>query len=497
MWNIFTPVLEGADEAGHFCHADYIAHRNKLPNLNIPDGCFLVYQPFYYMLLVPVIKAFSFDEFKYQFVTPNPNWKQLRDGEYAQFVHGKGELLFRWNSFELMIHILRLISSAMAVAIFVTAWKVSKVVFKNKLRRNLNLLLFFNPMFLHIFTTLTNVTLVSLLASLFIAIEIIYASGKKPLNLTFLQGVIVGLGLLTKISILGVGLAYTWLFLWQWKKVSESIKFKIQKIAVFIGGTLLIAGWYIYRSLELYGEPLEVNAARPYAGEHHWTLLSELGFLNFWNSFADTVFRTFWSGYGALTVNFPSILNLIILLLVLFITYGAFRFRDKMSEQLKVCFFYFLSVFIALVIVNIRTSSMHAKDLFTGYIPLGFLFSFGLANFASYVKRQATPRLPRLFILILSGYFFANAEVVGTIKWFYQSIGLWGFYEPQSIDIAKTFLRLALKIIILLITYRLLIYLLSKFTLSPKAILNATYALAAFNLLVLALSVYLFYFRFI
>lgn len=497
LWNVFTPVLEGADEAGHFCHAEYIVYRQKLPNLNNPDGCFLVYQPLYYLVLTPIIRLFDFGEGSYRKVEANPKSNLLRDGEYSQFIHTKDELFFRWSSFGIMIHILRLISSAMAIAIFISVWKVSKYVFKKSLNRNLSMLLFFSPMFLHIFTTLTNVVLVTFLTSLFIASEITHAARFKPLKITFLQGVIVGLGLLTKISILGLGFAYAYLFLRRWVKFKETFFSKVKEALIFAAGALIVSGWYIARSVRLYGEPMEVNVAMPYAGKHHWTLLSELGFFNFWNSFADTIFRTFWSGYGALTVNFPPVLNLVLLLITLLTAYGVFKFRRKMNEQLRVCFFYFLSVFIALVIVNIRTSSMHAKDLFTGYVPLAFLFGFGLTNFADYIKKRSIANLPKVLMLATAGYFYARVEVVRLIKWIYESIGLSGFYQPEAIDLAQLLLSLALKIIILLVIYKILIYLFSKVTFSLKTVLNTTIVLAVFNVVVLAVSVYLYYFKFL
>src|SRR3990167_5466116 len=98
LWNVFTPILEGADESGHFCHADYIAHRNKLPNLKINDSCFLWHPPLYYLTLAPFIKIFNRPEFGEKDIKNNPRFAFLRRGEYAQFVHDRNELLFKWNS---------------------------------------------------------------------------------------------------------------------------------------------------------------------------------------------------------------------------------------------------------------------------------------------------------------------------------------------------------------------------------------------------------------
>lgn len=498
LWNIFTPVLEGADESGHFCHAEYIADRGKLPNLNNSDGCFLVYQPFYYLILVPVIKAFNFPEGSYrQQMVVNPRFELLRSGEYAQFVHGKDELFLRWDSFDFMVHLLRVFSSIYALAIFLVAWRVSKYVFKNPINRNLSMLLFFNPMFLHIFTTLTNVVLVTLLASLFIALEITYTARFKPFKITFLQGIIFGLGILTKISILGLGFAYVYLFLRRWVEFKETFSLKVKEALIFAIGALIVSGWYIYRSFKLYGEPLEVNVARPYAGEHHWTLLSQVGFLNFWNSFADTLFRTFWSGYGALTVNFPQVLNVLILPVTLLIAYAIITSRKNLNTYLKISVLYFLSALIVLIIVNIRTSSMHAKDIFIAYIPLAFLFSFGLSEFIKIVKVKKIGFLAPIAILAISFYFWARPEIVSFIKLLYQTIGLSGFYQKEVVDISSTILVLFAKFAALILIYQFVLILFRKITITYRNIYYVSIALFIFNLAVIAVSVYLFYYKFI
>ena len=217
LWNIFTPILEGADEVSHFCHADYIAHRNKLPNLKIMDGCFLWHPPLYYLSLVPSIKLFNLAEYSQNSLLSNPKVNLLRKGEYSQFVHNKKELLFRWTKFQLEIHILRIVSSILAVGIFLMTWKIAKLVFDDKNKRYLSLLLFFNPMFIHIFTTLSNVVLLSFLATVFIYFEIKYAKVGKSIKITFLQGILLGLGFLTKTSMLSLLFAYIFLFFSRWK----------------------------------------------------------------------------------------------------------------------------------------------------------------------------------------------------------------------------------------------------------------------------------------
>lgn len=494
LWNIFTPVLEGADESGHYCHADYIAHRNKLPNLNNNDGCFLVYQPLYYIILVPFIKTFNLPEFSSDTIKQNPHFYLLRDGQYAQFVHDKDEILFRWNKFQILIHLLRIISSLLAIGIFLIAWQASKFTFQSQIHRNLAMLLFFNPMFFHIFTTLTNVVLVTFLASAFIATEIAYLNKRKHAQVIILQGAIIGLGILTKISILPIILAYVILL---FIKPKENIYLKAKEILIVLLSALFVSGWYLQRSLNLYDELLEINAARPYAGEWHWTLLERLGVLNFWNSFADTIFRTFWSGYGGLTINFPSYINLLILVPTLLVVYATLTFYKQANKQIKLALYYSIFVFLGLMVVNLKTSSMHAKDLFTAYIPFAFLMSFGFINLVPDLKKTSFNARGRNLILILSIYFLARNEIVIILKWFLNTIGDHAYVNPPNTNIYIVLFTLIIKIIITYLSFLIIISLFKKMHVNYNFVYKSTLVLSCFNILILIVSTYLFYFKFL
>ncbi len=482
LWNTFIPFLEGADEAGHFCHADYIAHRGKIPNLNIRDGCFLVYQPLYYLTLVPVIKAFGLPELKLSSLAMNPNWDDLRNGQYSQFIHTKHELLFNWGNFQVLIHTLRLISVACGILIFLIAWKVSKIVFADQKYRYLSLILFFNPMFLHIFSTLTNVVLVSLLASGIIGLDLYYLERKKPAKIGFIQGILFGFGIITKINILALMPAYIFLLL----KNRQTFKSKTVEAFLMTLGILITSGWYMLRSFNLYGEFLEINIARGYAGEYHWTLLQNVGPLNFWYSFTDTFFRTFWSGFGALTVQFPQIVNIALLILTLLVSTGIIIHFKRMNIFLKAAFYYFLTAFLGLIIVNFRTSSMHAKDVFTAYIPLAFLFSFGFSQIIETIRKRNLNPVIHIIIPVLTFLYYAESEIVNVLK---IIVGKQNFSTNIPLVIFA-------KLLITVILYKLVTFLITKVNLNEKFITKATVTIFLLDIIILSYSVYLFYFKF-
>lgn len=488
FWNIFIPVLEGADESGHFCHADYIAHRGKLPNLNVQDGCFLWHPPFYYLTLAPIIKAFGLAEFNESQIKTNPNFSLLRKGEYAQFVHTKDELLFKWDAFFSQIHILRLISSIFAIFIFLLTWEASKVIFVNRIHRNLSLLLFFNPMFLHIFSSLTNVTLVSLFASAFIFLELKYIQKIKPFKITFVQGLLIGLGIITKTSIVSLLFAYIFLSFKRFQDLKESFTFKINEILIFVIGILFPSGWYLLRSYKLYGTFFEFNLlGKIDPAAHHLTLLEKVGPLNYANSLVISLFKTFWSGYGALTIRFPEVLNALLLILTLLIVFSIIVKFRYLNSYLKICLAYLVSIFLGLIIANINFAAMHAKDLFLAYLPLSLIFALGTSTAVKVIKQGKVPTWVNMIIIAFSFYMIAQEEIVLILKYFFLN---------SISDFDRHLLNLSLKFVILLIIYWLILKAANKVSFNQKTINLATRSLFLVNLLILAMASFLFYFKF-
>lgn len=490
LWNILIPAFEGADEVGHYCHADYIANRNKLPNLNKIDGCFLWHPPLYYVLQIPVIKLFKSAEFKIGDLTQNPNFSNLKHGQYSQFVHTKEEWQFKWDNKTLKVHILRLVSSVFAVLIFLLTWKLSKTVFKKKEQRNLSLLVFFNPMFLHIFTTLTNVTLISLIATLIIAIDIVNLNERKSEKTLLLEGILLGLGFLTKITVVSLLFAKTFVLLKSIQASPKTLREKTKELLVMLAGFLLAAGWYILRSINLYGSIIERDTIAKIPGEYvHEQFVQEIGIINYISSLFTTLARTFWSGFGAITVNFPDWINLILLTITLLVAYAVAKNFKHTNSALRLCTIYLVSISFGLLLMNLKLRAMHAKDLFPAYLPIAFLFSFGISKLRE-IKTQSAAFSVAIFLVL--AYFSAQNEIVRGLKYISG--------QNSLIDVESI-----LMLIVILLFKLIFVYLIIKtvgtvlrnMPLSEKAIRFYTYGLFLINLAVVSVSSYLFYFRFL
>ena len=174
VWSMFIPVFEGADESGHYCHAEYIARNKRLPNFNIRDGCFLSYPPGYYVLAAPIIALLPAAYFDDEQIQPNPDYISNRKSTdvFSKYIHPPSELMFQWNPLLQTVHLVRLLSVAMGFGIIFLTVKSAKLVTKFRWLPYVSVILFFNPMFLHMFSVISNVTLVSFLAAVFIYLHI-------------------------------------------------------------------------------------------------------------------------------------------------------------------------------------------------------------------------------------------------------------------------------------------------------------------------------------
>jgi len=480
------PIFEGADEESHFCSIDYIVHEKKIPNVLINDGCFIWHPPLYYALLSPLTIPFNLPRFDSATVRENPKGNLLRKGEFAQFIHTKEELLFKWNSLQLEIHFLRLLTSIFAILMFITAWKISGIVFSNSTPRYLSLLLFFNPMFLHIFSTLTNVTLISLLATIIIAIDIKYKRNKGYIPI-FLQGLLLGLGFITKIS--AVLLIPAWLIITfvQYKQRKYSFAKVITQTTVLFTGFFITAGWYILRNLLLYGGIIEESASsRKFGQNYHDLLLEQVGLLNYVNSIVLTFFKTFWSGYGALTIKFPEIVNIFLLILTILVSYSLLLKRKHFNHGLIVSLIYAISIIGGLFIMNFRLAAMHAKDLFPAYMPLALLFGYGLFNLRSSLSKNL-PKVLLTLVVLTGTYVFSQNAIIKFIK-AVLDVPFQGYkFLPEIV------FKMAVTFIIML----LIIFLFKRLKFSNTNIIKVANSLAIIDLLILFFSTYLLYKNFI
>jgi hypothetical protein len=447
-WSVFIPVFEGPDESGHYCHAEYIARNRRLPNFNVRDGCFLAYPPGYYALVAPLIAVRPTVNFDDEQIQPNPEYISNRKSKdvFAKYIHPPSELIFQWNPLLQTVHLIRLVSVLLGLGIIGLTVKAAKLADKFRWLPYFSVILFFNPMFLHMFSVISNVVLVSFLAAVFIYLHLKQEASGSCGKLALRQGIVLGLGAITKINMLSLAGGYLFTLLisnWKWRQ-------KLKHLMFVVTGFITTTGWYIWRTLRLYGEPFEVNIASSLRGAS-MTRMQEMGVINYWSSFPDTLFRTFWSGYGLNKVWLPDLVVVGLLIMTLFVCVGFFSSYRKLPRLAKISWYYVVAVLLGHVLINIKTEAFNAKDIFTAYLPLSLILSFGAKKFVADVKNNCfLTKKGSLIIFGLSVLFYAKFEIVRLIKLALTGIGLTSGFAAESISLPSVLLHFTGKVTVIL-----------------------------------------------
>lgn len=422
------PVFEPADESGHYAHILYIWKQKRLPNLiePLPLGKgigYTAYSPLYYWSLIPLARLIDAPLESEELLPYHPQKELFKKGVYAVYLHTRDELTFNWNRLMWSVHLLRMQNSVYGLLTVYLVYLAGKKLFGGKSLKPLAAaaLVGFDPMFAHISSSIVNVNLVILVFSLFFYLAVESLRNFQPMRLprpaavglamtkkvklsrlNFIFGVLAGLAYLTKIT--GVVLIPIWLMMTLiaarilLKSLSDRVLFLVKSLGLFLIGFLITVGWYLARNYMLYGSLLETGAAIRHFGRPAMQLEMS-GPINYWIGFIQTNFKTFFSGYGMVTVNLPDGILFLLLIILLIGFWGIlirigkiwqvvlYRFRIKSVMTMKL-FLIASAILIILshVAVNFSVEAFHARDLFIGMVPFSLLLVDGWAVWINQIR---------------------------------------------------------------------------------------------------------------
>lgn len=308
LWALFVPVFEPSDERGYYQglwwavnHSPLINYREifSVPRHHDEPGV-IIHGPFYYITLWPMARLLPLPSgIDGASVVYNPErLTRFRHGVYNSYFHRPEERRWAWSQLEWSVHILRLVSLVYGLG---TVWLVYrfgvKVFGKQSILPEIGMIFVgLNPMFAHIFSALTVIHLLVFLYSLFIYIGMTQL-GKRWAPLV--MGMIGGLATLTKLTGLFTLPLALIIFGWRQKKLKA-----VKPLFMFGLGYGATAGWYLVRSIMLYGSILpfkEISEVTFGRVDYKY----QLGLVNFVIDFFLQQFKTFWSGYGYQVVHLP------------------------------------------------------------------------------------------------------------------------------------------------------------------------------------------------
>lgn len=309
VYALATPPLEASDEYKHYPVVQFIQNTHTLPILDPANpGRWLqegAQPPLYYVLMAALTSGLDTRDL--------PDIHQLNHHAFIgdpNQIHNKNLILhepareqFPGQGSIRAIYIIRLLSLGLGVG---TLWFVAHLgarLFNPTIGLLAAMLTAFNPMFLFVSAAVNNDSLAILLAAwgLYWLLDL-YTAPPDPRRAAWRYirlGVVLGLGILTKLS-LGALLGLTGVALaWQ--------AWRLRRPSVWLGGGLLVAltaglvagGWF-WRNWVVYGDVtglsvfLQVQGRR--AAPLTWSgWLAEFG----------TFYRSYWGLFGGVNISAP------------------------------------------------------------------------------------------------------------------------------------------------------------------------------------------------
>ncbi|MDY7041558.1 MAG: glycosyltransferase family 39 protein [Chloroflexota bacterium] len=316
-YSVITPIFEASDELWHYPMVKYIADHWRLP-VQDPANVGPWRQegsqpPLYYVIgALATFWIDTSDMAEVRWLNPHvDNGLITEDGNINLVVHSPREA-FPWRSTVLAVHVVRLLSVLMGAGTVLLTYLTAKELLPERedVALGAAAITAFNPMFCFISGAVNNDNLTMLLcaAALLQLIRLLDKSGgleewkpasTLPLSHFTLLGLTLGAAVLTKESALGLlpltALAISYL---AWRRRSWR--------TFFVGGTItaglvaLVAGWWYWRNLVLYGDWLGLETfiailgqrAAPATLRQLWG--ERLGFM-----------MAYWGLFGGVNVPLP------------------------------------------------------------------------------------------------------------------------------------------------------------------------------------------------
>ncbi|MHB9031521.1 MAG: glycosyltransferase family 39 protein [Anaerolineae bacterium] len=391
-YSIINPLFEAPDEVWHYALMQHLAQGQTLPVLDPKQPGPWAQEggqpPLYYWLAAQALRWLPASDWQTLLVAN----RHADIGSYSPdsnsdaFIHTPAEA-WPYRGAALAIHLARLFSVLLGAGTLYCVYRLGRLVWPSRpwLALAGAALLALNPMFLFISASVSNDNLVTLLAALTLLL-ILQLIQRPPVFWCWLVlGGVIGLAALSKISALALlapaGLALTWM---SWRRHDWRV--------FVVGGLCLVvsvgavAGWWYWRNLQLYGDPLGLNVFVATIGPR----VPQVSLLELTAEWQGLV-RSFWGVFGWMNVVAPDwfyyLLDAVTLLGLAGLIYQLVKRLVKHSWpaagqafQAALLVIWPLVVFISLVRWTMITPATQGRLLFPAAGCLMLLLAYGLGS---------------------------------------------------------------------------------------------------------------------
>lgn len=382
LYAIYTPPWQAPDEPAHFNYVRQIAEAGCCPRIEIGD-----WQSAYLSQLTTARFAPEhldrLDSIQYE-------------DHHPPLYYLLASVVFKLTNGELTA--LRLFSVVLGAAVVCQSYIISRSIASDQPQIALGVmaLVAFTPQHLSMMASVNN----DALAELFVALALLWLIRHHSEEVPSWQlGLIVGLALLTKITIYFLALIVP-LALWlKWRREGAPAHDFLRSIAIFLSVAILIGGVWWLRNIAVYGFPDflglaahdAVVADQPRTADY----IAQHGFAAYLSQLTSTTFRSFWGQFGWMALPLDSILGGWIyrgfaLLTPVGLTGLIFAARRRFigdpdaagtrmsADAIIVLSATMLMVALQFIYYNIEFQQWQGRYLFPALIPVAFLLVYGL-----------------------------------------------------------------------------------------------------------------------
>ena len=418
IYALATPPLEASDEYKHYPVVQYVQAlrlrsgqaQRALPVLDPDDpGLWLqeaAQPPLYYLLMAALTAPIDTSDLP-ELHHKNPHAFIGNPGQVTNknlIIHDPAREAFPWQGAVLAVYLIRFASIGLGVGTVLLTARLGSTLFNPRVGLLAAALTAFNPMFLFVSAAVNNDSLAILFSHLGLYLLVrLWQDTPDPRacwQRYAVLGAVLGLGMLTKLSLGGLlgltGLTLTWL---AWRRREWRLLFGGG--AIMIAVALAMSGWWVARNLRVYGDLTGLDAFITVQGTRDVPIT-----WGDWVGEFGTFYRSYWGLFGGVNVATPEsfyfVCNLAALVGAAGVGFWLWRKHPRKQSGTWLLAAWAAVLFLLLLRWNIISEAFQGRLIFPALGALNVLWAVGLLAWTSDGKRLA-------LALVLSGWMLGAA----------------------------------------------------------------------------------------